>query len=61
MNDLKVGATKLLKKKISISIDVDVLDEFNKIASLNKYNKSKTITNLIRIFVENEKKIMNKK
>ena len=61
MNNLNVGAKigvkKGLKKKISISIDIAVLDDFNKIANANKYNKSQTINNLVKVFVENEKKV----
>lgn len=57
MSELNVAAIKGLKKKISVSLDADVLDEFNKLAKTNRYNKSQTINNLIKVFVENEKKI----
>jgi len=60
MNELDVGVKKVPKKKISVNVDVDVLEEFNKIAKMHRYNKSLTITNLIRVFVENEKKLINK-
>ena len=53
-----VAVTKFNKKKMSITIDVDLLDEFNRIAKINKYNKSQTISNLIRVFVTNEKNII---
>ena len=52
----KVGVTKYNKKKMSITIDIDLLNEFNKIAKQKKYNKSQTISNLIKVFLENEKK-----
>ena len=58
MSELNVGAKKGLKKKISISIDIDILEEFNKIAKANKYNKSQTVSNLIKAFVENEKNLI---
>jgi len=56
MSILDVGVTKKLKQKISISIDSEIWDEFNKIAKAKKYNKSRTITNLINVFIENEKR-----
>ena len=56
MSELNVAVKKGVKRKISVSIDVDVLDDFNKIAKANKYNKSQTITNLIKVFVKNQKK-----
>lgn len=58
MAELNVGEIKRLKTKISISIDSDLIEEFNKIAKLNKYNKSKTISNLIKLFVESEKSLI---
>jgi len=56
MSELNIGVKKGLKKKIAISIDTDLLDEFNKISKREKYNKSQTISNLIKMFVESEKK-----
>lgn len=58
MSELNVGAKKGLKKKMSISIEVDVLEEFNKLAKLNKYNKSQTVSNLIKAFIKNEKSLI---
>ena len=58
MSELDVGAKKGLKKKISISIDIDILEEFNELAKKMKYNKSQTITNLIKVFVQNEKNLI---
>jgi metal-responsive CopG/Arc/MetJ family transcriptional regulator len=57
MSELNVGAKRGIKKKMSISIEVDVLEEFNKLSKLNKYNKSQTISNLIKAFIENEKSL----
>ena len=58
MSDLDIAVKKGEKKKISISIDIDVLEEFNKLAKANRYNKSQTITNLIKAFVEREKSLI---
>jgi metal-responsive CopG/Arc/MetJ family transcriptional regulator len=58
VSELNVGAKKGLKKKMSISIEVDVLEEFNKLSKLNKYNKSQTVSNLIKAFIENEKSLI---
>jgi metal-responsive CopG/Arc/MetJ family transcriptional regulator len=58
MSEQNVAVIKGEKKKISINIDIDVLKAFNKIAKAKKYNKSQTITNLIRVFVENEKSLI---
>ena len=41
-------------KKVSYSLDIDVLEKFNKIAETKGYNKSKTVNNLIRAFIEQE-------
>ena len=56
----KIGVKKGLKKKMSITIDADTLEEFNAIAKANRYNKSLTITNLIKMFIKSEKKSLNK-
>jgi len=53
-----IAVTKYNKKKMSFTIDVELFDEFNKIAKAKKYNKSQTISNLIRVFIENEKKLI---
>lgn len=58
MSELNVGAKRGLKKKMSISIEVDVLEEFNRLSKLNKYNKSQTVSNLIKAFIKNENSLI---
>lgn len=41
-------------KKVSYTIDTDILNEFNKIAKAKGYNKQRTIENLMKIFIESE-------
>jgi hypothetical protein len=48
------GIEKQKSKKANYTLDADVLDKFNKLAKQKKYNKSKTVNNLIKIFIEKE-------
>jgi len=43
-------------KKASFSINKQVLEDFNELSKKMKLNKSQTITNLIKMFLEQEKK-----
>jgi metal-responsive CopG/Arc/MetJ family transcriptional regulator len=54
--DLKLEKTKA--KRASYSINETVLENFNKIAQENKYNKSRIIENFLRQFVELETKLI---
>jgi len=56
-NDFFDDITKSTKrgfKRVSYSVNSDVINEFNKIAKNKKYNKSKIIENFLRKFVEQE-------
>jgi len=54
MLELK-GIEKAKTKKANYTLDAEVLNEFNKLAKTKRYNKSKTINNLIKLFLEKEK------
>jgi len=56
-NNIAVQKTKKTKK-VSYSIQTEVLDEFNKIAKAKDYNKSQTINNLIKMFNEKENSLL---
>ena len=56
-NDFFNDITKTTKKgfkRVSYSVNSEVIDNFNKIAKNKKYNKSKIIENFLRKFVEQE-------
>jgi len=56
-NDFFDDITKSTKRgfrRVSYSVNSDVIDNFNKIAKNKKYNKSKIIENFLRKFVEQE-------
>lgn len=45
-------------KKVSYSIENDVLDAFNKISDSKSYNKSQTVNNLLKMFIEQENSLI---
>jgi len=49
---------KTTTKKVSYSLDINVSNEFNKVAKAKGYNKSRTVNNLIKNFLENEANII---
>lgn len=56
-NDFFDDITKTTKrgfKRVSYSVNSDIINDFNKIAKSKKYNKSKIIENFLRKFVEQE-------
>ena len=56
MENLDIAVKKqLFKKKMAFSVEADLFEEFNKYAKENRLNKSQTLNNLIRFFLENEK------
>jgi len=52
----EISSYKGVKKKMSITIDEKLLKEFNEFSKDKKINKSQTISNLIKIYMDNEKK-----
>ncbi len=57
-SDINVAVTKLQKtKKVSYSLETDVVEQFNKIAKNKNYNKSQTVNNLIKLFIKKEMNI----
>jgi len=54
MSALDMAVKKHQKAKMSITIDRDIFEKFNEIAKANKYNKSQTISNLIKMFIESK-------
>lgn len=54
-NQIKSGIQK--KSKASYSIDLDVLNEFDKLCTAKKYKKSQVVENLIKMFIEQEKSL----
>ena len=46
-------------KKATFSIDEMILKEFNEIAKTMKYNKSETVTNLMKMFIKQEKAVIS--
>jgi len=56
LREEKIAVKKKLVtgKKVSYTINTDVLDEFNRIAKIKGYNKQRTIENLMKMFIESE-------
>ena len=54
MGNLNVAVAKNEKKKVTYTLDSDILSQFNQIAKTKKYNKSQTINNLIKLFINTE-------
>lgn len=54
-NQIKSGIQK--KSKASYSIDVNVLNEFDKLCTAKKYKKSQIVENLVKMFIEQEKSL----
>ena len=52
----KIIVVKEKKKKATFSFDTEVLDEFNKLAKSEKYNKSNILNNLLKNFLIDLKK-----
>jgi len=44
------------KTKVSYTVDKKIVEEFNKIADSQNLNKSRTVNNLIKIFIESNQK-----
>ena len=51
----EISSYKRAKKKMSITIDEKLLEKFNIFAKEKKINKSQTISNLIEVYMENQK------
>ena len=47
------------KSKMTVTVEPELLKEFNLFAKKNRINKSKTISNMIRDFLNEYKKGMN--
>ena len=45
-------------KRVSYSINEEVVNEFNKISEHKKYNKSKIVENFLREFIKMEKSLI---
>jgi len=54
MNGLAEKKRKTTTRKASYSLDKEVVDAFDKLAKSKGYNKSRTVNNLIKNFLENE-------
>ena len=55
----KLGVKREPKtKKVAYSIDIEVLEQFNNLAKAKNYNKSQTINNLIKVFIEKESSLV---
>ena len=52
-NDIK--KTKPKSKRVSFTINENILSEFNELAQKNDYNKSKIVENFLKKFIESEK------
>lgn len=53
-NKIAVEKKMITGKKVSYTIDSDVVDEFNKLAKNRGYNKQKTVENLLKVFIKSE-------
>jgi metal-responsive CopG/Arc/MetJ family transcriptional regulator len=47
------------KKKASYSIDATLLNKFDVVCTVKKYNKSKIIENMIKVFIEQENSLFS--
>jgi len=54
MSNSDIAVIKNSKKKVSFNIDVEIVESFNKLAKVKKYNKSQTVGNLLKSFIESE-------
>ncbi len=60
MSELGLGGIKLKNttKKVSYSLDIKVVEDFDKLAKARGYNKSRTINNLIKSFLKSENSLV---
>ena len=54
----EVLSTKPNKKKVSYSLESDIVETFNKVARAKNYNKSQIVENLLKSFLEREQKLI---
>ncbi|MFK7780217.1 MAG: hypothetical protein QM490_03630 [Candidatus Gracilibacteria bacterium] len=54
MSHQDIAVIKNSKKKVSFNIDIEIVEAFNKLAKIKKYNKSQTVGNLLKSFIEQE-------
>jgi len=54
MSHQDIAVIKNSKKKVSFNIDIEIVEAFNELAKIKKYNKSQTVGNLLKSFVEQE-------
>ncbi|NOQ32523.1 MAG: CopG family transcriptional regulator [Helicobacteraceae bacterium] len=50
----EILSKKVNKKKVSYSLDAEIVETFTKIAKEKKYNKSQIIENLLKSFLQRE-------
>ena len=58
MNELAEKKKKTTTKKTSYSLDIEIVEAFDKLAKSKGYNKSRTVNNLIKNFLESESSLV---